>query len=65
MHTMAVKKLRFWFCALFVFKRQTSYVKGYHLSIEGVLKGYLLCQNCYMKGKELDLWVEPSPTKLC
>ena len=42
MHTMAVKKLRFWFCDLFVFKRQTSYVKGYHLSIEGILNGYVV-----------------------
>ena len=50
MHSMAVKKLRFWFCDLFLFERQTGYVKGYHLSIEGVLKGYLLCQNCYIKG---------------
>ena len=37
------------------------YVKGYHLSIEGVQKGYLFCQKWYIKGERiaLDLGVEP------
>ena len=36
--------------------------KGYHLSIEGVRKGYLFREK---KGKGLDLGAKPLPIKIC
>ena len=37
--------------------------KGYHLSIEGIRKGYLFRAKLYIKGKGLDLETEP-PARL-
>ena len=67
----------FWFCDLFIFKRQphltpvnrdvkfqSKYVKGYHLSTEGIRKRNLFSQKCFFL-QELDLWAVPSRLKLC
>ena len=39
--------------------------KGYHLSLEGIRKGYLFYQKWHIKGKGLDLGAEPPGIKLC
>ena len=39
--------------------------KGYHLSIEGIRKGYLFCKKWYIKGKGLDLGAEPPGINIC
>ena len=39
--------------------------KGYHLSIEGIQKGYLFHEKWYIKGKGLDLGAEPPHPNIC
>ena len=41
------------------------HAKGVPLSVEGIRKGYLFCKNGMLKGKRLDLRVEPPRIKLC
>ena len=62
-----------YFCDWVLFKRlhlqqlkglqssKRSMWKGYHLSIEGIRKGYLFRQKWYVKGKGLDLGAEYPP----
>ena len=38
-------------------------LKGYHLSVEGIRKGYLFREKWYIKGKGLDLGAAPPPHK--
>ena len=39
--------------------------KEYHLSIEGIQKGYLFREKWYIKGKGLDLGAEPPCINIC
>ena len=39
--------------------KQLGFWRGQHLSIDGLQKGHLFCQKWHIKGKGLDVWVEP------
>ena len=44
-------------------KRDANMCNGYHLSIEGIPKGYLFCQKWYINGYGVEPWGGASPYK--